>query len=222
MKKTLQLIVFLPCLFIVGCGSTIRSNVSAFHEMPNNWTANTIKILPFDAAMKSSLEWKSYKGLIEAELKKKGIRLVGDDEKSDYIAFASYGIDSGQTSSTNMPLYGQTGGGSTFSSGTVYGSGGGSAYYSGSSYTMPTYGVVGSIPIKTTTYQRNFALDIVVADSLNGSDVKKLYEGRVSSRGSCGNLSTIVPAMVTSLFKEFPGAGGGNGARIDLPWDGSC
>ena len=215
-------IVICLCLVVIGCSNSITSHVSVFHEMPYSWASKSIRVLPFDPALKSSLEWKSYKNLIEVALDKRGFNLVRNGETSDYVAFASYGIDFRKTSTSNMPVYGQTDGGTIYPYGPLYSFDGSSPYYPGLGFTMPSYGVNGIVPVETTIYSRNLALDIIVAGSLNSENVKKLYEGRVISRGSCENLPTIIPFMITSLFKEFPGSGGGRKTIIDLPYEGSC
>ena len=222
MEKGVKIIGTILGLFIVGCSTSIISHVSVFHEMPNNWSSKSIRVLPFDPSLKSSLEWKSYKSLIEVELEKRGFSLIRNGGTSNYVAFASYGVDFGKTSISQMPIYGQTGTGRYDSYGWNYGFDNGSAYYSGLGFTMPSYGVRGVAPIETTKFLRNLALDIVLTESLNGKNIKKIYEGRVASRGNCENLPTIIPFMITSLFKEFPGSGGGRMETINLPFEGSC
>ena len=120
----------------------------------------------------------------------------------------SYGIGSGKTSVSSSPVIGRTGGGYTDSRGTVLNPAGGMKYYSGSSYSMPTYGVVGTRTSSSTTYTRNLAIDIVDTPSLNSKKPKKIYEGRVVSSGSCGEINYIIDAMMESLLKDFPGTSG--------------
>ena len=124
-------------------------------------------------------------------------------------------IDAGKTTTHvgSTPIYGQTGGGTTYQSGTgsAYGSGG-YAYgsYSGTSYTMPTFGVVGSrtYSYNVTTYTRNLAMDIVIRESLNTKTPKKVYEARVISKGSCGQIAQVMDEILEALFQEFPGESG--------------
>ena len=222
MGKDIKKIAAFLCLLCFGCTNTITSNVSVFHELPNNWSSKTIKVLPFDPKLKPSLEWKLYKGLIEGELEKRGFSLIKNNQTTEYVAFASYSVDFGKTSTSNTPMYNRTFGGRTYPPGSIYGIDDGSAYYSALGFTMPFYGVVDMAPFQTTIYSKNLALDIILAESLNSENVKKLYEGRVASIGRCENLPTIIPFMIKSLFKEFPGSGRGRKTVVNLPFDGSC
>ncbi len=227
----LQKILIAICLsLLIGCASVVRSdivssnvssNVTIFHKMPPVYSSKTIAVLPFEKSLESSLEFQAYKNLIEVELQKKGFKVTNNKAIADYMAFITYGINSGQTTTESVPQYGKTGGGTNYSSGFIYGSGGGSAHYSGSTYTMPTYGIVGSETVEFTTYQRNLALDIIEAKSINGSKINKIFEGRVLSKGGCGQIAPIMPHLIGSLFKGFPGKSG-DSKRIDLPFNGKC
>ena len=222
MGKAVKKIAAFLCLLCFGCTNTITSNVSVFHELPNNWSSKTIKVLPFDPKLKPSLEWKLYKSLIVVELEKRGFSLIRNNETTDYVAFASYGVDFGKTSTSSTSMYNRTIGGRIYSPGSIYGFDNGSSYFSGLGFTMPLYGVVDMAPFQTTIYSKNLALDIVLAESLNSENVKKLYEGRVASIGRCDNLPTIIPFMIKSLFKEFPGSKSGQKTVVSLPFEGSC
>lgn len=132
---------------------------------------------------------------------------MSSEEDAQYLVILDYGIDSGQTAGGTLPIYGQTGGGFATQSGTVS-SGGRVGSYTGSSYTPPTFGVIGAIPYDVTTYTRAFAMDIVNAEKLRRGVVEKLFEGRVISKGTTASLPKIVPYMIEALFKDFPGPSG--------------
>lgn len=69
---------------------------------------------------------------------------------------------------------------------------------------MPTYGVVGAMPVKRTEYLRELNIDIYKMSE----KPTKTYEIRAKSIGSCGNINAVVPAMIESVFKNFPGVSG--------------
>ncbi len=219
MLRELLLITIAAFLFS-GCGSQVLSHITTFHNIPNNLDQNKIKVVPFNKSLANSLEFQSYATTIGLFLKYSGFSIAEDNQEPDYIVFVSYGIDSGETTTSSIPIYGSTGGGTTRHSGSISG-GGGYANYSGTSYKMPTYGIVGSQTVTSTQYTRNLAVDIVEAKSLNSSLPKKIYEGRVKSSGSCPHITGVMPNMIKSLFREFPGPNGGSRTVI-LPHSGDC
>jgi len=106
-----------------------------------------------------------------------------------------------------------TGGGTTYHRATVYGAYGQPAgSVSGTSSTPATFGVVGSAATNYTVYDR---LLLVVIRDRKGSDV---FEGRVQSSGMSPEATVVLPAMINSLFREFPGASGQT-ARYSEPLD---
>jgi hypothetical protein len=134
----------------------------------------------------------------------------------DMLVYFGYGIDDGQTVSGSMPLYGQTGGGTSYSYGHVNTSYGTSASYSGTTYTAPTYGVVGSIPYSTRIYNRSLWLEILDAKTSTASSPVKVFEGRVQSSGGSSDIAAVLPTMIEALFKNFPGPSGKT-ETINLP-----
>jgi hypothetical protein len=220
-----KLIVFLVLfIFSNGCAMSptqpvqgrVISNVTSFHNITGTITKRTIKVLPFDKSLESSLQFQNYATTIASYLKQSGFSVAVENQTPDYVVFVSYGIGSGKTIAESTPVFGQTGGGTTTSSGTVYGLGGGSSYYSGSSYTMPTFGVVGSRTSTSTVFTRNLAIDIVDTSSLKSEKPIKIYEGRVKSIGKCGGVNYVMSEMIESMFRNFPGTSG-NSRKVEIP-----
>jgi len=118
---------------------------------------------------------------------------------------------------SSVPLYGQTGGGTSFSSGSIssgtrYGS------YSGTTTTMPTYGMVGIMPVSDTEYRRAVNIDVF---KRTDTAPLKVYEIKGISSGSCGNINSIIFTIIDGMFKNFPGDNGKT-KRVNVDWDGSC
>jgi hypothetical protein len=133
--------------------------------------------------------------------------ITQDAGQADYVALVSYGIGEGKTSDVTTPIFGQTSGGSTYSSGTVYGSGGPTTY-SGSTYTMPTNGVIGSRSSTSTTYTRPVAIDNVDGSSLRSGKPGKIYEMRARSTGTCSVITEVFDEILEAMFHDFPGENG--------------
>lgn len=223
MDKILLSIIMVVGLIISGCvglGSTIQSQVGVFHNITEQHKGVKVVVLPFQKELESSLEFQSYREIIETKLRINGFMIVEDKDNSNYIAFVSYGIDA-KEQIVSSPVFGSTGGGTTYSRGTVTSSRRGYERYSGSSYSEPTFGVVGSSSSSVTTYTRQLAMDFVETSTLEKDKVKKIYEGKVKSIGACGIVAAVMPLMIESLFKTFPQKSGSTNTII-LPWNGNC
>ncbi|PLX62146.1 DUF4136 domain-containing protein [Sedimenticola selenatireducens] len=215
-----KLFILILCLtFLSGCMGIVRTTTTTFHGKGHE-QRGSIFVAAADAQVNGSLEFSHYKQLVEEKLITIGYTLSPTAEKADFIALVAYGIDNGKTSIVSTPIFGQTGGGTTYSSGSVYGYGG-SASYSGTSYTMPTYGIVGSSTSSQTEYTRAIALDIVDAKSIESGKPEKLYEMRARSTGSCSSINGVFDEILEAMFKSFPGDSG-KSQTIEVPWDGSC
>ena len=192
-------------LGLAACQSVrIRSEVTTFHTLPEQ-SVKTFRVLP---AAGPPLETASYAGLIAQNLEEHGwTPAKGSPEVT--VQF-SYGIDTGQTRVGSMPIFGQTGGGTTFSSGMITGAGG-LATYSGTSYTPATFGVVGAAPYSVTMYTR--FLSVTMTDTKSGASV---FEGTVRSRGRSSNFARVAPCLIRALFKGFP-ASSGSTQNVSIP-----
>lgn len=201
------IIAVMILMFLSGCTAVpIQTKTVAFY-IPEYKNSGTIAIVAAEVAVNSSLEFAHYKKQFEQKLAINGYTIVSNPSEAQYIGFVTYGIDDGKNSIVSIPLLGQTGGGTTFSSGTVY-SPGGSSTYSGTGYTMPTYGVTGSVTRSRTIYTRVIALDIVDAQSLKNGNPKKVYEVRAKSTGSYNVMAGVFEEILEAMFKGFPGISG--------------
>lgn len=205
---------------LTGCAAmqpSVQVTTTTFHG-PGAAERGTIAVLPADERQAQSLEFRTNAQLVLDQLALKGYQPVQDKASAKYVAFLSYGIDGGQTSVNSSPIYGQIGGGTTYSSGTLS-TGTRTGSYSGYSTTMPQFGVVGTSTYSTTQYRRQAALDIFV----NGepANASKVYEVKSTSTGSCGNLSSVIDEILLGMMQAFPGESG-KATRVEVPWAGEC
>lgn len=218
--KIQKYLLFLAVVILTGCAtSRVITNNTAFF-VDSYAPKGTVSVVSGEEYVNNSLEFAAYKRKFENKLSEAGYAIESDPNKADFIALVAYGIDNGETSAVSTPIFGQTSGGTTYSSGTVYSSGG-SANYSGTSYTMPTYGVVGSSTGSVTTYNRAIALDIVDAKSFKEGKPKKVYEGRTKSKGSCSIIVEVFDEMLEAMFSDFPGVNGRN-RKQEVPGVFNC
>jgi hypothetical protein len=75
---------------------------------------------------------------------------LANSSASQYVAFMTYGIDTGKTTTSVVPLYGQTGGGTSMTTGNISNNFGRTYNFNSTTTQMPTYGVVGAMPVKRT------------------------------------------------------------------------
>lgn len=195
-------------LLLAGCVTPPPNQVETistpFHG-PNHAERGTITVQPLDKTQEGSLEFNTVSEYVLSKFAEQGYVPLAPTEKSNFVAFITYGIDNGKTTSTTVPIYGQTGGGTTYSSGTVS-SGSRMGSYSGSSTTMPTYGMVGAIPYDVTSYKR--VVNIDVYRKQDNAQPVKVYEIRAQSVGSCGNINTVLYKILDGVFLNFPGVNG--------------
>jgi hypothetical protein len=192
----MRIVVLLLLGLSVAACQTVRSDVTVFHDLPDA-APRTFSIA---SAQEQSLEARSYSNLVGSELTERG--WTRRDVGGDLLVRVGYGIDNGQTVTGSVPIFGQTGGGTSFTNGTIAAPGG-FATYTGTTYTPATYGIVGDIPVSNTLYNR--ILTVTMDESKTG---KRVFEGTVRSKGQSGSFAVVARCLVNSLFKNFPGQNG--------------
>ena len=210
-KPANVLYLFFVCMFFSACATNpprVVSDRSVFHSFYPKAT-ESIYVMAAHQEMAKSLEFAAYKRKFETQFLQNGIIVVSEESPANYVAIVNYGIDDGTTTTKvgSTPIFGQTGGGYTSHTGSVY-SGGGYGTYSGSSYSYPTYGIVGSSAYSydETVYKRILTMDIY--SKVNGDEPEKVYEAKISSSGSCGMLNEVIDEIIAALFLDFPGNSG--------------
>jgi hypothetical protein len=198
----------LLALLLTGCVTTppneIITTSTPFHGV-NHAERGTITVQPIDKTQEGSLEFNTVVEYVLVKFRENGYVPLAPNQNSNFVAYITYGIDNGKTTNTTVPIYGPTGGGTTFSSGTVtIGSKVGN--YSGSSTTMPTYGMVGVVPYQDTTYKRLVNIDVYRKQ--DNIQPVKVYEVRAQSIGSCGNINMVLYKILDGVFLNFPGVNG--------------
>lgn len=192
-------LTLLPVL-LGGC--FVESKVTTFHYLSEGQSLDgSAYVVPGEGAS-SGIEFDLYANRVLTNLQPHGITKASSRASADYIIRLGYSIDSGKSHTYSTPEYGLTGGGSTFHSGTIYGSGG-TASYSGTSYTIPQYGVTGYSTQSHVKYGRKLTLDI--SDRRTG---KRLWEGRNLSEGGSNELVEVIPTMIDAALQDFPGESG--------------
>ncbi len=219
MKKLL--LVTFALLVMNNCGGMrIESYVTTFHKITPSAEQTLYAFKPF-SSQKNSLEYEAYAGYINQQLRKYNYILTSPSKASVLVQF-DYSIDNGKAVNYSIPTWGKTGisSSNTYSTGNTYGTlntygntatySGNNSYSSTTTYT-PTYGVTGYRTGTTTHYTRNLFLKI-----LDKKTNEVIYNAKVSSQGRSGQISAVMPYLVKSLFKDFPGKNGSS-HEVTLP-----
>ena len=217
-------------LTLWGCGAKVRSNLEAFHELPNNGNAQSVVILSANKEKEGSIEFRTYREKLAAKLRAEGYNVIpaASGVSPKYVAYFAYGIDDGQLISQNIsvPQWGVTGytGGQTTGTFNTFGN---TTTYSGTTNLNPSYGITGysTSTVTSQVYTRAIVLDFYDVERLRanqGQNMKaaQVYSGKLTSSGSCGSVSAVLDSLLEALFKDFPGQSG-TARTIDVPFDPS-
>lgn len=193
-------------LCLTGCTSTFHANVSSFQQLPSGLRGKTmIVVAPKDA--QESLEFISYRPILETWLAKQGFVITRDADMADLIAGVLYGIDDGKTSTYSymMPIYGMISGGGTAQYEGTVNTAEGPVPYRGTVDVPERRGIIGYEPmiVTETTYLRHLQLMILDAHDLAPRDA--LYLGKVVSTGHCPSLPAVFDKLAEALFEDWPG-----------------
>jgi hypothetical protein len=205
MRRWLFLFVVLPFL-LTGCASTIRSEVTAFHQWPKDSATQSFVFERSDAEEKD-LEYRNYENLVRAQLQKLGLRDAGASETPALQVKFNASIKGRDVRVIETVLvdswYGTPWYGPGFYPGFYPGwsAAPGLGYPYGPMW--PTMPVAREQERRYTVFHRE--LKIKISDTASG---QPLYEVTVRSDGKEGNLARVMPYLVQSAFADFPGKNG--------------
>jgi hypothetical protein len=203
MRQVLALSVLAAVL--LGCSTVIRSNVTRFDELPESTAGKSVYFLPLEEQA-TSAAYRSYAGRVATELANYGMHKTDDLTTADFAIIMDFGVGGERQISGAVPLYGQTGGGTTFHSGSVstFGSGGSSfGSYTGQSYSAPSFGILGMMPYTRTEYDRFFAIRMIDLARSTADKLVPVYEGNVLSTGAAASFDEVSGCLIQALFQDF-------------------
>lgn len=209
--------ILLIAMFAVlsGCASYVSTSTTTYHGERHTERGSLI-ILPINEKQKDSLQFNAVSDYLQNKLSQQGFTKANSLQQARYVAFITFGIDDGKTTTSTIPIYGQTGGGTSYTTGTVN-TGGTFGSFNSTTTTMPTYGVVGARPVSSTSYQRDVFINILK----NTDPPQKTYELRAISTGRCGNINSVIRPIIDAMFQNFPG-NSGESKRIRTDGQGDC
>jgi len=198
--------IFLSLAFLLGaCTSSIRSDVTRFHELAPP-KGETFIIVAKNPAREGSLELARYATEVTKNLIKEGYQPAGEGTP-DLIVSIDFGIsDPLKTESYSRPppYFGPTfyGRRHRYYS-TPYNPYYGYYYYGLGSFFYDRYSYLYDTGDYTRiVYERVFEMAI----EKNGGPF--VFEGRAVSLGRSHDLPKVMPLMIDALFVDFPGVDG--------------
>jgi hypothetical protein len=207
-KTLVRCLVVVGLFVVVSACTPVRTEVTRFNQLSVP-PGDTFVIIPMKG--QEGLEFQAYASRVSTELTARGFRPVTSLPEAKYAVTFSYAVDNGTTITSQVPIFGQTGGGYTTYTGSSFGSVGSvpfSGMSTGTAYTPPTYGQVGSSTAVDTVYKRALVLDIYDVQASTKDHVVTLFEAKARSAGSNGSIAVVMPNMIAAVFKDFPGKNG--------------
>lgn len=198
MKTWLSAFILFASAVLSGCSTIIKSDVTAFHEWPDQLPDKSY-VFERTREQNDSLEYLNYENLVRNELNRIGFVEAPAATKPSLKVAMGYSI-SGRDVREVYPVvvnpypywYGPAWRG-------YYGP------YWGPFYDPFWYGppIVENRVSQYTVFTRRLHITMTRL-----ADGKKLYETTVVSEGSNGSLAAVMPYMVRSAFADFPGKSG--------------
>jgi len=206
LKSTILAGVAITCLLsgLSAEAAHVEARVSAYHRL-GSIAGQTFAVVP-TKEQEASLEWDSLAKAVGDELVKAGA-VITPRQDAKYLLSFSYFMGAQGTQTVNLPMFGQTGVSSAMTTGSVRTSGN-TATFSGNTTYTPSFGVTGFMPLQLARNERVLVMTIFDRGEISAGATKPVYEGKVSSIGSCDDVPIVVPFMVTAAFQEFPGESG--------------
>ncbi|MDB5770413.1 MAG: hypothetical protein JWM42_787 [Burkholderia sp.] len=175
-----------------GCASTIKNQVTTFHEWPN-YVQDKTYVFERTREQDNDLEYRNYENLVRGELRRLGFEEASNLRPARLKASLGYSIRARDVR-VSYPvvmdpyLYGPSWRG-----------------YYGPFYDPFWFGppIVERREESYQLFTRQLRFTLA-----NMSDGKKVYDSTVVSEGTNGALAKVMPYMVRAAFEDFPGRSG--------------
>ena len=201
--RIMLLLLTLFSALLTGCASTIQSEVTAFHEWPQDFSNKSFVFEQTEEQAKDLMH-RNVENLIRKELIRVGLTEPAEKESPQLKVLFSSAI-TGRDVHVIETLMVDSWYGTPW-----YGPGYYSPYFGRPGWGPPFYGNMWpSIPMareverRYTVFHRELKIKII--DLASG---RPIYDVTVSSDGKVGNLAKIMPYLVQSAFTDFPGKSG--------------
>ena len=205
MRPVRRAMIALSTVLLVSCSTPYRASVSTFHTLDGR-PLPTFALVPYPD-QEGSLEYRTYAETVRAKLIERGFR-EAPSEQAAVTVFLRYRVDDGRQITTSSQVWGPTGTASSYTtaSASTYG---GTASGQATTTNTPRWGPVGTRVNTNTVYRREVDLDMVDrAATVQQNKLVKVYEAKLTSEGTVGELPAVMPYLLSALFEQFPAASG--------------
>ncbi len=201
--KLLLLCVAALSLLLSGCASTIRSEVTAFHQWPADAGGRSFAFT-HNAGDAQDLERQNHENLVRLQLLRVGLRDAAPGERAQLNVRVDYSIHARDVRVIETvlidPWFGSP----------WHGPGFYRPFWGWPGYSHPYYGPMWpTMPMaqqqerRYTAFDRQLKVKIVDAASQQA-----WYDVTVRSSGEKGNLVDVMPYLTQAAFRDFPGPNG--------------
>ena len=136
-----------------------------------------------------TLEFRHYAGIVSEFLQKNGFRRTKNESDAKYIGLLNYGLSTDGNYSTIYKLDVSNDIGHSINTEVI-------------EYALYPK----KIFIKNQGYTRVFELNIF--DLKENKDTSHIYQGKIVSKGKCGEMQEVAPHLIKMMFKKWPGKNG--------------
>jgi hypothetical protein len=204
-KKVLTIRFYLLTFFalvVTGCASSSGYMITE-HQLPANVKGASVFAMVVVSSKAQGIESRGFQRRLETKLSSAGFRVVGEEERPDYIAMLTYGrFGAGEM------LFGMQGV-DPFFSGRGLGAGQGDVGILQS----PSQQVV--LELKYVNSGRSTAATDEVSDT-------SAFKRGLIVADTCREFSEVMDALLDSLFADFPGETASDKEVVDARLDPLC
>ncbi len=216
MRRLLVCATAAMAMLLAGCATTIRSDVTTFHEWPAQIPDKTYA-LEAAPSQDDTLELRSYQNLVRAELGRLGFREAQGPQAALKVSM--------RFTTTDVPVrvLEPTFQGFHPSARFMFahpfhrGYWGGRRYWGGGFYS-PFYDPFWNAPAYQESVRHYYRREVQIAIK-SAAEGKRLFDVTVHNTSREMSTPTLMPALVHSAFTEFPGPSG-VARRVELKREG--
>ena len=191
-------------LLLTGCASTVRSDVTTFHQWPADLPDKSY-VIEAPPQQDDTLELRSYQNLLRGELARLGFHeaLTGAPALKVSMRFTTTDVPVRTLEPIDPAFYP----GARFMYASPFRPYWGGRRYWGGGWYSPFYDPFWGVPQFTEEIRHVYRRELQVAIK-SAADGKRLFD--VTVHNNSGEMSTPrqMPALVHSAFAEFPGVSG--------------
>ncbi|QJE00736.1 DUF4136 domain-containing protein [Massilia forsythiae] len=201
MKRTMIAAAASLSLLLGGCATTIRSDVTTFHQWPAQLAE---KSYAFDAPppQDNTLELQSYQNLVRGQMNRLGFHEAPQSPALKVaLRFVTVDVPTQVVYPSYAPFYPYS---------PRFGYGGFRRRYWGGGWYNPFYDPFwGPVPAYDVQEEHRYHRQLQIAIR-NAGDGKHLFDVTVRNVSKQMSTPAVMPALVQSAFEGFPGPNGGS------------